>query len=229
MVIILKKVLKTVLIAVCSSIAIGIGVLLLAGLISFVITDHSADVGTNDVDWNGRRYSNVSGKYTVGKTIATSKDFNWDVNEVKEDPSHTFIAASSFLDNNLYVADDYEIPKSGEITKIYWSGNYITDENFIQALTEIDAIKTASFDYETDGIFVLTDDQRMKDLYFAYEDCPIATEFKGYMGKINGNWVITTYISPDQRNDDGSPKPYTVTCYSIPEQYASILEKYFEY
>lgn len=223
----LKKILKTVLIAVCSSIAIVIGILLLAGIIDFVVTDHSANVGFEGVDWNGRWYSNVSGKYTEGKTIATSKDFNWDIKEVKEDPSHTFITARSFLANHLYVAEDYDIPKSGEITKVYWSGDYITDEDFIKAMTEIDAAKTATFDYETEGIFMLTDNQRMKDLYFAYEDCPIATEFKGYMGKINGSWVITTYISSDQRNEDGSPKPYIVTCYSIPEQYASILEKYF--
>ena len=89
-------------------------------------------------------------------------------------------------------------------------------------MTEIDAAKKATFDYETDGIFVLNDNQRMKQLYFAYGDCSVATEFKGYMGKINGNRVITTCISPDQKNDNGSPKPYTVTCYSIPQQYAGI-------
>ena len=51
----------------------------------------------------------------------------------------------------------------------------------------------------------------MKKLYFAYEDCPVATVYKGYLGKINGQWAITT---------DGG-------CYSIPDKYSKILEKYF--
>ena len=67
----------------------------------------------------------------------------------------------------------------------------------------------------------------MKSIYFAYEDCPIATEYKGYLGKINGKWAITTYISSDQRHPNGSPKPYLVGCYSIPEEYTSTLEKYW--
>lgn len=68
----------------------------------------------------------------------------------------------------------------------------------------------------------MTEIDAAKKATFAYGDCPVATEFKGYMGKINGNRVITTCISPDQKNDNGSPKPYTVTCYSIPQQYAGI-------
>ena len=89
----------------------------------------------------------------------------------------------------------------------------------MDALAKIEAEKTTSFTYETDGIFALTDNQHMRRLYFAYDNCPIATNYKGYMGKVNGAWVITTYISHDTRNEDGSPKPYSVGCYVIPEEY----------
>ena len=218
----MRKLTKPAIIALC----IIAGTLFLLWNNGVFITDRSAQVGAEGMLWKGKSYSMVNGQYTEGKTIAKSAN-GWDINEVKEDPSHTFVVARSFLDQYLYVADDYDIPESGKVTKIYWNGKYITDTDFINAMTEIDAAKTATFDYETEGIFILTDNQRMKDLYFSYEDCPVATEFKGYMGKINDNWTITTYISSDQTNDDGSPKPYTVTCYSIPEQYADILEKYF--
>ena len=116
-----------------------------------------------------------------------------------------------FLRFHLYVSDDYTIPTDGEITTICWNREYIEDKEFIKAMSEIDAAKTTSFAYETERIFELTENPRMKKLYFAYEDCPVATVYKGYLGKINGQWAITT---------DGG-------CYSIPDKSSKILEKYF--
>lgn len=191
------------------------------------VTDRSAKFGVGGLTWNGKSYSPASGDYTEGRTIAKTEDGSWDINEVKEDPSYTFVVVRSFLDQRLFVADDYDIPTSGEVTKASWNGKTITDPEFLSAVSEIEAEKTASFSYETEGIFMLTDTQKMRALYFAYEDCPVATQYKGYLGKVGGKWAITTDISSDQRNDDGSPKPYTVSCYSIPDQYASILEQYF--
>ena len=177
--------------------------------------------------WNGKEYSTVGGVYTEGRTIAKSANGSWDIKEIKEDPSHTFVVARAFLDQYLYVADDYTVPKSGEITTVCWNETVIQDTDFLKAMAEIEATKTTMFDYETEGIFMLTDNQHMRELYFAYDECPVATEYKGYMGKVNGKWVITTAISPDQHNPDGSPKPYSVSCYSIPDQFSEMLEKYF--
>ena len=190
------------------------------------VLDRSAIVHVEGMRWNGKDYSRTGGKYTEGRTIAKS-DNGWKINEIKEDPSHTFVVVRSFLDQYLYVADDYEVPTDGNITKICWDGEYIDNKQFILALAEIDNTKTTSFNYETEAIFVVNDNQKMKPLRFAYEGCPVATVHKGYLGKINEKWVITTYISSDQNNKDGSPKPYTVGCYLIPDKYSNIIEKYF--
>ncbi|MGN0172609.1 MAG: hypothetical protein ACI39E_07480 [Acutalibacteraceae bacterium] len=178
--------------------------------------------------WNGACYSLVSGDYTEGQIIAKSEDGAWNIKEVKEDPTHTFLVARSFLDQYLYVSDEYAVPASGEITAVCWGGKYIQDTAFLQRIAKIESEKTASFTYQTEGIFMLTEHQHMKRLYYAYEDCPVATEYKGYMGKVEGKWVITTYISSDQKNKDGSPKPYYVSCYAIPDEYVQILERYFK-
>jgi hypothetical protein len=191
------------------------------------IFNRSADVSSNHVNWNGKEYSITSGEYTEGRTITKGKSGVWTINMVKEDPSHTFIVARSFLDQYLMVSDDYTIPTSGKITTISWNGTYITDEAVLDAIANIEAEKVTTFTYETDGIYQLTDNQHMRRLYFAYENCPVATEFKGYMGKVNGAWVITTYISSDTSNADGSPKPYSVSCYKIPNKYGDILSEYF--
>ena len=191
------------------------------------ITDNSAAVGGEWMTWNGKTYVQISGEYSGGRAIAKTKDGNTMIHEVKGDPSHTFMVASSFLNQRLYVLESYQIPQSGELTTVCWNGTFITDTEFLDAMAKIEAEKTTSFTYETDGIYAWRDNQRMKTLYFAYENCPVTTIYKGYMGKVNGEWVITTEISLDQRDENGAPKPYTVGCYRIPREYWDILSKYF--
>ena len=205
------KLSKFAIIGMCVAFVMVVVILLLLWRMGVFVTDRSAAVYIEHMTWKGQSYSQISGHYTEGRTIAKSEDGSWKINEVKEDPSHTFVVARSFLDDRLYVSDDYTIPTDGEITTICWNREYIEDKEFIKALSEIDAAKTTSFAYETERIFELTENQRMKELYFAYEDCPVATVYKGYLGKINGQWAITT---------DGG-------CYSIPDKYSKILEKYF--
>jgi len=188
----------------------------------------SADVDSNHITWNGQNYSPVlGGDYTEDRTIAKGKDADWVVISIKEDPSHTFVVARSFLDQYLMVSDDYSIPSSGELTTVSWNGKYISNSAFLTAVSSIEAEKTTSFTYETDGIYKLTEHQRMRSLCFAYEGCPVATHFKGYMGKVNGEWVITTSISECTKSADGSQKSYSVSCYRIPEEYWEILSEYF--
>lgn len=221
------KLLKPTIVCLCLLLVIALGIFVLLWNSGTFVTDRSAKIGVERMIWKGKSYSTTSGKYTEGRTIAKSQDGSWKINEVNEDPSHTFVVARSFLDQYLYVSDDYTVPTSGEITQVYWNGGYIKDKDFLDALAEIDVAKTTSFDYQTEGLFILNDNQYMKSLYVAYENCPIATVNMGWLGKINGEWVITTYISSDQNNEDGSPKPYTVGCYYIPDKYAQVLEKYF--
>ena len=68
----------------------------------------------------------------------------------------------------------------------------------------------------------------MRYLSVAFEDCPVATQNLGYMGTINGTWYIPTEISEDQHYEDGSPKPYTVWCCTITDEYIPIFEKYHD-
>ena len=196
--------------------------------IGFFVTDTSAVYDGGTLYWNEKTYSITHGDYTTGKPIAKCKEGrDWKIQEIEEDPSHTFVAMFSFLDNYLLVDNTYEIPKSGRVTVASWSGEYIHDPDFLKAVEEIESKKTTSFTHFTDGIYSLTENQRMRPLYIGFEDCPVATENCGYMGKIDGNWVITTYISDDTRAESGAPKIHDVGCYTIPEEYHGILEKHF--
>lgn len=222
----MKKHYKIILVCLVISIVVGAIVFKLWESGAFIF-DRTASVGFGYVTWNGKEYSSISGDYTEGRTIAKDKNSSSVINMVKEDPSHTFIVARSFLDQYLLVSDDYIVPTTGNLTTVSWNGKYITNGEFLDAMAKIEAEKTTTFTYETKGIFQLTDTQHMRSLYFAYENCPVTTNFKGYMGKVNGEWVITTDISSDTKNNDGSPKPYSVSCYKIPSEYWDILSEYF--
>ena len=101
-----------------------------------IVFDHSGVRRGEGVYWNDVLYVPASGEYSEGKTIAKTND-GWQINEVEEDDTHTFIVMRSFLDQSLLVREDYEVPSSGEITTISWNGEYIADEEFKQAVTEI--------------------------------------------------------------------------------------------
>ena len=191
------------------------------------IFDRSAQVSSEFVIWNGKEYSYISGIYSEGRTIAKG-NHDWKINAVKEDPTHTFVVARSFLDQYLVVSDDYAVPQSGKLTTVCWNGQYITDEEFLNVVAKIEAERFTSFTYETDGIYQFTDDQHMREMYFAYDNCPVATNFIGYMGKVRGEWVITTDISQDTINPDGFPKAYEVGCYVIPDEYVEMIDDYFD-
>ena len=181
-----------------------------------IVFDHSGVGRGEGVYWNDILYVPASGEYSEGKTIAKTND-GWQINEVEEDDTHTFIVMRSFLDQSLLVREDYDVPSSGEITTISWNGEYIADEEFKQAVTEILAGAEANFEYVTDGIFQLKDNQHMRLLCAGYEGCPVATEYIGYLGTIDGQW----YLTVGQPASEG-----TITCYAIPEVYADILSRH---
>ena len=79
-----------------------------------LVFDHSAQRGfENSVTWKGHTYVEYSySGYHEGKTVAKTTD-GFRINEIKEDPTHTFIVLRSFLDQWLLVREDYTIPTDG--------------------------------------------------------------------------------------------------------------------
>ncbi len=184
-----------------------------------IVVDHSAERGfENSIIWKGVKYESVSGKYNEGKTIAKVKDSGLSINEVEGDDSHTFVVVRSFIDQWLVVREDYNIPKSGKITKAYWSYQFIEDEKFLNAITEMITKVKPDFEYDTEDreIFEYTDNQNMKELYIAYEDCPVPTIYLGYMGVIDGEWYLTVGKGNDTK----------IYCYTIPDEYSDVFDEY---
>ena len=184
-----------------------------------IVFDRSAERGfENSVKWKGITYIPVSGEYREGKTLAGTKD-GFDINEVEEDDSNTFLVVRSFLDQWLVVREDYSIPKSGKITRAYWNSKFTDDEEFLKAVTKI--IERAKTDFVYDNskgdIYQYKGDDVMRELVVAYEGCPVVTNYIAYMGTIDGRWCITVGDHRKEKTD----------CYYIPDEYVPVLEKYW--
>jgi len=186
--------------------------------------DHSADFfyGVEDkvLHWKDATYIPCGGIYTLEKIIATTPDRNWDICSIQEDTTHAFVVVSASGPlpgfHGLFVREDYVIPRSGKITVVDWGKERITDIEFCRAVNDIYGMAGDTFEYENQSIFELTETQQMKEVYLAYDGCPVATNYKGWMGKINGQFITAM-------EQNGSSE---YICQAIPQQYIPILERY---
>lgn len=187
----------------------------------YLMPEHTAKFKGDQLYWDGTIYTICTGIYTEGETIAKTQD-GWSINEVEEDASHTFIVIRSFLDQYLMVREDYQIPISGGLSVVAWNGASIADVEFCNAISEILKIATIDYEYETNNIFELTSGQQMHPIYVGYDNCPVATAYIGYLGTVTGRWYITTQAPSISEQSSRQ----TIYCYTIPQKYLAILEKY---
>ncbi len=156
-----------------------------------------------------------------GKTIGLIDD--WQINEVPEDKSHTFLVVRSFLDQYYIVREDYEIPTGGNVSCAYIGTlmERTTDTKLLQALTEI-----LQNDY-TDGTpFFLSnhkDEQgNFKHIVVGYEDCPVGTDHRiYYIGQVDSRWVIVFRDELGEWENDRLPAVY----YELDPKYGEVFEE----
>ncbi len=141
----------------------------------------------------------------------------WTVSTIKEDPSRTFLRVRSFLDGYGYMREDYEIPTEGEITVLYLDDRHrYTSRRMCGIITELtENPPEETFTIRTDAVY-----RYAKSVNVGYEGCPIATDFVGYLGHINGKWV---FIPPVEIQYDNGYVEREFVCHVIPEKYHDTL------
>lgn len=161
----------------------------------------------------GVTYVHKEFDYTgTGRTVAYVD--GWTVSTIKEDPSRTFLRVSSFPDSYGYMREDFDIPTEGRITVVYTdSRNRSANDRLCETIAHLrDNPPPETFRIRTDRIYAYA-----KSVSVGYEDCPIATDFAGYIGIINENWI---YIPPTGITY-GEESEFT--CHILPDEIAEIL------
>lgn len=177
------------------------------------------------IHWKNNTYTISQGGHKEGERIAKGDGFSlFSVG----DPTETFIVYRSFLDNALYVKEDFKIPVEGRITKISWGYEIFTAIDLCDTISKIlEESKNLEINrYESeDPLFRLKPGLMMRTLYVAYEDTYVPTEYKGEIGVINGKWAITTSI---KRESGENRVLYKANYILIPENYVDVLKDYFK-
>ncbi|MCL2815189.1 MAG: hypothetical protein FWD23_11375 [Oscillospiraceae bacterium] len=193
-------------------------------------TEFFFGVERSELHMGGVKYIPVGGIYTSGKNITWTDGFT--INSLKDDPSKTFVCVTSFLDSiGLFVREDYIIPLEGKVTAVCWevytNTKKIKDLEFCQAISDLYNYNGEVFEYEF-GVPHGDDlNKYMKDLYIAYEDCPVATIQVGSIGKINNQLVFAKRLSLSPEYDEASNSfRYLYSCRIIPLDYLPIVQKY---
>lgn len=177
------------------------------------------------IHWKGNTYTISQGGHKEGERIAKGDGFSL---FSTGDPTETFIVYRSFLDNALYVKEDFKIPTEGQITKVSWGYKIFTEKELCDTISKIlEEIKNLEINrYESeDPLFRLKPGLVMRNLYVAYEDTYVPTRYKGEIGVINGKWAITT-----SREEEivKNKVLYKANYVFIPESYANVLENYLK-
>lgn len=210
--------------AVCAGIA---GLICLIVVLLFangvILLDHTAERQGDSFSWRGVRYVLCTADHHEGKAIAETID-GFRVLEVAEDKSHTFLVLRSFLDDQLYVREDYEIPDSGALNAVFWGGTKISDQDFCAAVAEILQNFRPAYQYETDGLHAHADGRQLEAVSYCYEDCPVGIDREDtYMGLLDGAWVFAK-AAPDQQREFGEPVLYEIC--PIPAEQAAVIQAY---
>ncbi|MBC2857083.1 hypothetical protein H3N56_11630 [Cetobacterium sp. 2A] len=183
------------------------------------------EIWGDTIRWKSNTYIISQGGHKEGKRIAKGDGFSL---FSAEDPTETFIVYRSFLDNALYVKEDFKIPVEGKITKISWKYEIFTDKYLCDTILKIlESLKNLEINtYESeDPIFRLKPGLVMRPLYVAYENTGIPTIYKGEIGIIKGKWAITTSI---EEKIDENRILYKTNYVLIPENYIDVLKDYFK-
>lgn len=177
------------------------------------------------IHWKGNTYTISQGGHKEGERIAKGDGFSlFSVG----DPTETFVVYRSFLDNALYVREDFKIPTEGRITKLSWGYKIFTDKDLCDTISKIlEESKNLEINrYESeDPLFRLKPGLMMRNLYVAYEDTYVPTKYKGMIGVINGKWAMTT--STEEETQKGRVV-YKANYIFIPKNYVTVLEGYLK-
>lgn len=158
---------------------------------------------------------------TTGKKKKIAEIDNWDVYEIDEDKSHTFLLLKSFTGEQYIVKENYQIPTGGKVNCVYVDGQRIEDKEILEAFNEILTTK-----YNDGTYYYISNNKeeqkRWKHFVLGYEDCPVGTDNSIYgIAKIDSKWVIVFNSDLGQKDENG----YQAIYYEISPECGKIFEK----
>lgn len=190
---------------------------------------HSHNHYNPTITWKEKIYKlcdesfNYDVKYPRGKAVTQCSECGDVLYEVNGDINHDFLVNTSFNERpDLYVSEDYVIPTEGKLTAVYVNGRKITNEKLLDAIEEMYSDDSDFFLYDVKENFYHDDSIFAKKINLAYEGCPVGSDYKGYIGIVDGKWCYF-HDYPGFRVNQKE----TIPCFEINEKLIPVIKKYF--
>lgn len=191
---------------------------------------HSHNLSTHTITWKGKKYQLCDDnfyydvKYNLGKAVTRCSECGDVLYEVSGDINHNFLVDPCFNErDDLYVSEDYVIPTEGKLTAVYVNGRKITNEKLLDAVEKLYSSDDSNFFlYKVKENFHHDYNIVAKKVNLSYEDCPVGSDYKGYIGKVDGKWCYF-HDYPKYR----VAQKETIPCFEIDEELIPIIDEYF--
>ena len=185
---------------------------------------------SNEVTWKGKTYVlcddtfNYDVEFKRGKAITQCGKGGNILYEVVGDTQHNFLVDTSFSErDDLYISQDYVIPEEGKLTSVYINGRKVTNKKLLDAIEQLYSSDDGDFFlYKVKDNFHRDYNIFAKKVHLSYEGCPVGSDYKGYIGKVDGKWCYF-HDYPGYRVSQKE----TIPCFEIDEELLPIIKKYF--
>lgn len=184
----------------------------------------------NEITWKGKTYIlcdydfNYDAAFDIGKAVTQCGEGGDILFEVNGDSQHHFLIDTSFNERpDLYVSADYTIPTEGKLTSVYVNGRKVTNKKLLDAIEQLYSSDNNDFFlYKVEDNFHHDHNIVAKKINLAYEGCPVGSDYKGYLGRVDGKWCYF-HDYPGYRVFQKE----TIPCFEIDEELIPIINNYF--
>ncbi|AUI87720.1 hypothetical protein BS333_15050 [Vibrio azureus] len=163
--------------------------------------------------WKDVNYIAVGDNYTTPKNdqILAEDQNGGSVIGFGEDNQHTYLMVDSFLDQRLFVREDYVPNDNGPLTAVALRGALVKSVEYghrIKLLLE-ESKKARSKNCKFNNI------NELSKVEYSYNDSRVTDFFAGYISFHNGAWVYVRRLNDDSFMDLYHRKNVNVECYEI--------------
>ena len=188
-----------------------------------IFIDKSAVSHGEGIIWNGVQYQPADGYYTTPKNadFLAEDQKGASIYGFGDDPEHTYVEKTSFLDNYLLVRADYQKKDKGEITAISVKNNHIELTEKRKEIKKILYTSLASKPY----LCTLISNNDLMKIEFSYNKSHVTDNFFGYISFSNQAWYYIPKLSASEFKNLYNGKKQTLRCYRIDSKYKKLFDE----
>lgn len=178
--------------------------------------------------WKGVHYYPAESFATSQHTVSLGSTSDGDeIRGFADDPEYSYILRGLFLDQSLYVREDYQVQRHAAITAIY-----INSKRLALATSNISTLKQALSEAALgdEEACVVTNYMQLQAVSMSHNKSYVADDILGHIIFANQAWFYIPLLTDAKRRDvylASANKPARLNCYKMESGYNALFNKLF--